>query len=41
MPGQDQLFFAQRFPGGIESRQQSLCRRLLVAGGAVELPRTV
>ena len=41
MTRQNELFFAQCIAGGVQAGQQPLRSRFLVAGGAIELPRTV
>ena len=41
MARQNELFFAQCIAGGVQAGQQPLRSRFLVAGGAIELPRTV
>ena len=41
MARQNELLFAQRIAGGVQSGQQALGGGFLVAGGAVELTRTV
>ena len=38
---QNELLFAQRIAGGVQSGQQALGGGFLVAGGAVELARAV
>ena len=41
MARQDELLFAQRIAGGVQTCQQALCGGFLVTGGAVELARAV